>query len=279
LTYFWDLNGNGEYDVEGASVWFSPDLFYTKPNASHTVWHKVMDESGLESEPVSLDLNIIAVAPTYVVSGPEEIFERTPTHWEFSAVASRFRPIMDWEIDWGDSSEPTQILGGPRSRIAVTHYFHTPGEYAITIRTTDFDGLVTEVSTGTFTVKEKASEPLPVESFALIEPAPVAPLTFSPPGESQEEPVAMSFAPPVQFASESRFSFTETYLAGLTETMRLRLMLDLDHSGQKPEGVPFSELLWADGDSFESDWFGLSEEPEKSDFWSEAFENELLALK
>ena len=42
--------------------------------------------------------------------------------------------------------------------------------------------------------------------------------------------------------------------------------------------IPFSDLIWADDELFENEWFD-STEPEETDFWSEAFENDLLLLK
>ena len=73
----------------------------------------------------------------------------------------------------------------------------------------------------------------------------------------------------------------QNYLADLTETMRQRQMLDLDQlrsSGQKADSVTFSDLVWADDDIFADEWINFSE-PEESDFWSEAFEDDLLLLK
>ena len=121
-------------------------------------------------------------ASTYEVSGPAsgELFEKTVTHWEFSAATPSSIAIMDWEIDWGDGSEPTQILGGPRSRVAVAHYFQAPGTYAITVKTTGFDGITTAVTIGTYTVKEKTCEPEAVlPEFSLQEAPPAAVASFA----------------------------------------------------------------------------------------------------
>ena len=271
LTYLWDLNGTGVYDTEGMAVRFSTDLLDTKPGDTHTIWHKVRDESGLESEPVSLDLTIIATAPTYEVSGPGEIFAKTPTYWEFLAVVSRFRPIKDWEIDWGDGTEPTQILGGPRSRVNVTHYFREAGTYPITIKTTDFDGLVTSVTIGPYTVKERATAPEVALSSSRERERPV-PESFEPVTTEPvpERPVPM-VTEPVAYAPGCCF-YTD-----LVEIMRQRQMLDLDQSGRKAESVSFTEWIW-DGELFDDEWLDFSE-PETSDFWSEVFENDLLTWK
>ena len=136
----------------------------------------------------------------------------------------------------------------------------------MTIKTTDFDGVVNTITIGTYTVKERVIEPLVVESFAWVE------LEFS----LQEEPAMVSFAAPMQFAGENRL---ENYLSDLAETMRLRQMLDLDQlrsSGQKSDSVTFTDLVWADDELFADEWLDFSE-TETSDFWSDAFEDELLA--
>ena len=79
--------------------------------------------------------------------------------------------------------------------------------------------------------------------------------------------------------SESRFSFTDSYLTGLAETMRQRQMLDLDQSGGLGQkSVSFEELLWGDDEMFETNWTGLSEQPEETDFWDEVFQNDLLPI-
>ena len=84
----------------------------------------------------------------------------------------------------------------------------------------------------------------------------------------------VSFAAPLQFAGENR---VENYLADLTETMRQRQMLDLDQPREKTDSVTFTDLVWSDDDLFGDKWIGFSEQ-EESDFWSDAFDEELLTL-
>jgi hypothetical protein len=42
--------------------------------------------------------------------------------------------------------------------------------------------------------------------------------------------------------------------------------------------VTFTDLVWEDDDLFGDAWFNFSE-PEENDFWSEAFDEDLLLLK
>jgi len=115
-------------------------------------------------------------------------------------------------------------------------------------------------------------EPLVVESFAWIEPE--LAFEFDTPEFSLQEPV-VSFAAPSPSASENHI---ENYLADLAETMRQRQMLDLDQSGPKANNTTFTDLIWTDDDLFDDSWLDFSE-PAEADFWSEAFENDLLLLK
>jgi len=215
-------------------------------------------------------LSFVPVAPVYEFSTPTEgeLFAKTLTHWEFSATAISSSPIKDWEINWGDGSEVTEILGGPRSRINVTHYFREPGTYTVTIKTTDFDGVVNTITIGSYTVKEQVMEPLAVESFAWVEPE----LSL------QEEQAVVCFAAPLQFASENRI---ENYLTDLTEIMRQRQMLDLDQlqgSGQKTDSITFTDLVWSDDDIFADEWIDFSE-PEVESVWNDVFADDLLTLQ
>lgn len=67
-----------------------------------------------------------------------------------------------------------------------------------------------------------------------------------------------------------------------TDAMRLRVMLDLDESGESANGSsPDSHIrsVWEDEDLLNVDWFALDDEPEEADIWSEIFEDDLELLK
>ncbi|MCL2304520.1 MAG: PKD domain-containing protein [Planctomycetaceae bacterium] len=239
----------------------TPDDIWSKPEDA-VIYHNTL------VAPASF--GAVPVAPVYEISTPTEgeLFAKTLTYWEFSAAAISSSAIKDWEVNWGDGSEPTLVLGGPRSRINVTHYFREAGTYSVTIKTTDFDGVVNTITIGTYTVKERVVEPLSVTASIGPELG-VQEFSF-------EAPV-VSAAAPMQFTSESRF--TEDYLSDLMEIMRQRQMLDLDLSGQKSEGVSFTELIWEDDELFDAEWIGFAEQQEDSDFWDGIFENDLVLLK
>ena len=193
------------------------------------------------------------------------------THIRVLRAKINVKLSKDWEINWGNGSEVTQILGGPRSRVAVAHYFQEPGTYAITIKTTDFNGNENSVVVGTYTVKAKVTDPLASESIVLIESSADI-VEFM----SQEETLTEPFVTWSLPTNESRFTFTDNYLSGLAETMRQRQMLDLDQSGQKPDLVSFTDLIWSDDELFGDEWMDFSESAEEGDFWSEVFDEDLF---
>jgi len=172
-----------------------------------------------------------------------------------------------------DGSEATKIFGGPRSRVSVTHYFQEPGTYTITIKTTDFKGIVATAVIGNYTVKERVTEPFAIEDFTLLEPiADIVEFT------SQDEP-EVSFATWSLPTNESRFTITENYLSELAETMRQRQMLDLDgRSSGQIDSVSFTDMIWSDGDLFDDEWVDFSEQSEETDFWGELFEYDPVAF-
>ena len=238
----------------------------------------------IEERPRSFALSSVNEMPVYEISGPEEIFEKTMTHWEFSAVSSI--AIKDWEINWGDGSETTQILGGPRSRVSETHYYQEAGTYSITIKTTDFNDNVNSTIIGTYTVKARVIEPLDVEDTLIapetdiIEFTSVESSVVSFASQPQEESLTEPFVAWSLPVNESRFTFTESYLSEIAETMRQRQMVDLDgrNSGQA-DIAAFTDLIWADDELFDHEWMDFSEKTEIADFWSDVFEEELLALR
>ena len=95
--------------------------------------------------------------------------------------------------------------------------------------------------------------------------------------ESLIEPFVIACSLPLD---ESRFTFSESYLAEIVETMRQRQMLDLDgrNSGQA-DNTSFTDIIWEDEELFGDEWMDFSVQEEKGDFWNEIFEDDLLLLK
>ncbi|GEM_PF-2062244 len=142
LTYLWDFIGDGDFrEYSGNTAWFTADF----PGGNHVIRLKVRDANGNESEVAEAVVSILKVMPTYGIHVPDELVAGRYFQWEFEAVAS-FNPIRDWEINWGDGSQPTQIHGGPRSRVSAWHLYRETGNYTITISTTDFDGIKSTVT-------------------------------------------------------------------------------------------------------------------------------------
>ena len=234
------------------------DDVWTNPDGAITWYDNVVAPASLEYVPTALMFEI-------TTPSEDQLLAKTLTFWEFAAVSTTGSPIQDWEIHWGDGSDVTEILGGPRSRVSVTHYFREAGTYTITIKTTDFDGVVNIVTIGIYTVKENRMTPEAAPGTPLVAAFALEGPEFSLP----EGPIVVSFAAPWAALGENRF---ENYLADLTETMRRRHMLDLDQSGRKSERASFTELVW-DGELFDDEWLDFSEQ-KSDDFWNTVFEEE-----
>ena len=246
FTYLWDLDDDGKYETIGKSVWFSTDFISGKPKEFQRINHKVRNGQGMESDAASVDIRIVAAAPTYTVFAPkmEGLFEKTTTYWDFSAVTSLYRPIMNWEVNWGDGSEKTRILGGPISHISAAHYFRQAGTYTVSVKTTDIDGIETTATIGIYTVKDKIIE----QNFSQQ----VAELPI---GEFQpkSEIASLVLSNQLSYPGDEQHTIIDDYVLNVAETMRLRQMLDLDQShakSQKSGTVSFAELIWEDDDLF-----------------------------
>lgn len=156
LMYLWDFPGNGGFiEYPDNTTWFDTTHINGITDGFYTIRLKVRDADGNESPIIETDVSLANVKPTYYVDDPktDELIAGRFTQWEFSAVSNC--PIKDWEIDWGDGSDATKILGGPRTRIFLTHYFQKAGTYTITAKTTDLEGNVSVVTIGDYTIKER----------------------------------------------------------------------------------------------------------------------------
>lgn len=157
LKYFWDLRGDGIFvEFPGNTVWFSNDLLIDKTQDSHAIQMFVRDAEGKESEIVSAVIRIESTAPTFHVQSPQsqQLISRKTTYWDFSVSTEDYKSIVGWIIDWGDGSENTTYLGGPRSTISLDHYFRNPGQYAITITMIDVHSQTNSIQIGPFLVEE-----------------------------------------------------------------------------------------------------------------------------
>jgi len=251
LTYLWDLQGNGNYvEYAGDTVWFSAEKLNGKPGAKQTVRLKIRDAEGNLSDAASIDVAILDVPPTYYVNHSDLITGQV-SRWEFFAVDVPSDAVMKWVINWGDDTETT-INGGPRSRVSESHLYRTSGNFTVTIRTTDLDGIVSTVTLGIYVTSGTQ-----VASQAMVQEIEMTPHR-------------------IDSASSSE---TIDFNVNLAVTMRQRQMLDLDQSGQKSKSVPVAALTWEGDELFDTEWIRLSEESKESDFWGGIFDDDLLGLK
>lgn len=156
LTYFWDISGRGVFTQGTQTQWFSAANLNGKPGAAQKIMLKVVDTEGTESGATEASISITDVSPTYYIirNANDTVVAGEPSLWTFSADDTRFDPIIRWSVDWGDSSDLTVFNGGPRMRIDARHVYREPGNYTITLKTTDFDGIE---STASFHVSVSAT--------------------------------------------------------------------------------------------------------------------------
>lgn len=253
LVYLWDLDNNGSFETEGIEVWFSTDLLGTDDRTTHTIRHKVRNTHGWESEIVEYAVRILPTSPSFSISAPseEQMQARTPTYWDFSATAAAFRPIVKWDIHWGDGSENTEILGGPRSEVIADHFYREPGTYNISITTTDIDGFQSTVSYTSHTVKEKREVvPTVAENGVAVESTPeiydsaaIFPATIPESVIGESEETGFSAAAPLgnettESVASGVIPLAVVFGADFQESFRIRTMLDLDESGKMNREKP-----------------------------------------
>ncbi len=221
LEYFWDLDGDEVFETEGATPWFSSEnvLRYENPFRVSLI---VANQTGLVSDRAYFDLELNDIPPSFSIRGPsqENLTTRMPTYWDFEAIGNVFDPIVNWSIDWGDGTDATVVVGGPRNRVSLSHRFFDAGNYPITITTTGLAGTVSIAVYGAVEVAEKEIVPEIPEQVEL-----------PPATESQPAPVYAN-------APEMRFSSVFDDLALREEEMRLRLMIDLDQPEEEPVESP-----------------------------------------
>jgi PKD repeat protein len=151
-TYEWDLDGdtsNGSAGFEVSEDDPMTSTTYSSPG-DVVVRLRVTDSEGDISDPASLTLHVdtppvadFIFAPSSPDVNEQIIFDSTSTDPDDGSIAS---------FEWDFESDGTIDKTGD----TVTHSFATPGDRQVTLRVTDSDGLVSEV-TKTVTVPAPAA--------------------------------------------------------------------------------------------------------------------------
>lgn len=268
FTYLWDFSGNGDFKASGHREWFHAKNINGSAGISQSIRLKVRDAEGNESEIAEANVTILDVAPTYRIDGPKagELLAGRVGYWEFSAQDVPGDPIVKWNVNWGDGTE-TELSGGPRTWFSDSHFYREAKHYVITVSSTDVNGDVS-----TFTLDAIVTEnDFPARSVIMSENHPDVPASMG----TLETTAIPTLEEEIQSATTITGSREFRLQTAPAETMRLRLMLDLDQSrtqNRESDRVRFSEQIWTEEGWFGHDGFDFSGGREETDFWSEILE-------
>ncbi|UBV44766.1 PKD domain-containing protein (plasmid) [Deinococcus taeanensis] len=138
LTYEWDLDNDGTYDVSGAQYTLTP-----ADNGASTVGLKVTDSSGASST----DTATVTVSNVNPVVGALSVTPATPVAVGSSvSLSTTFTDPSSADthtaqVSWGDGATSSSNIpaAGPRA-VNAGHAYTTPGIYTVTTTVTDDDG-------------------------------------------------------------------------------------------------------------------------------------------
>jgi hypothetical protein len=142
LTYSWDVNGDGNTDVTGATptlTWAQLQAIgITDGPATYNVFLSVNDGQGHTVCTGPVTLTVTDPTPVSSISGPATTDEGSTYTLNLSASDPGGDPIDGWTINWGDGSTPQTVAGNATS---VTHvYADGPNDFTISATITNVDG-------------------------------------------------------------------------------------------------------------------------------------------
>ncbi len=140
LSYFWDVNGDGDFrDAVGEVVtldWATlTALGFSGANPIVQVSVRVSDGIGgaTNSSPVSLTLD---APPTASINGPNEAVPSQLLTFTLSAVAGDFGPYS-YQIDWDGDGVFDESIASVAGNVDVTHVFPSAGVFEIGVVASD----------------------------------------------------------------------------------------------------------------------------------------------
>ena len=166
--YSWDFEGDGSYDAAGETATHTYEQ-----SGDFSVSLRVTDSDG------ATDLASQTVAVTADTSGPDAAFEVSPSSPQagdsvaFDASASSDSDGSLTEFEWDLDGDGQYEATGQ----SVSHTYAESGEFSVSLRVTDSDGLTDTTSQ---TVSVTAGNSVPNAAFDISQSAPPAgePVTF-----------------------------------------------------------------------------------------------------
>ena len=141
LTYRWDIDNDGTYDIVTASEstlvdWSTLQTHGIDDDGSYTIGLQV-DDGNTGVTTVSTTLNVANIAPSLSIVAPGTVTEGVSETYTLSAIDPGDDTIVEWVINWGDGNIET-IAGNPGT---VTHTYDVGGHtYDILVSARDEDG-------------------------------------------------------------------------------------------------------------------------------------------
>lgn len=140
LSYFWDVNGDGEYgDVAGETVtlnWATLNaLGFSELNPSVQVSVRVSDGIGgaTNSAPVSLDL---VIPPNAVIAGPTDAVTFESLTYTLSTIGGDGGP-NSYQIDWDGDGTFDETVPSTAGDVQLTHTFTQADVFNVGVLSSD----------------------------------------------------------------------------------------------------------------------------------------------
>ena len=142
LTYRWDLDADGSYDLTTSSPtvgvnWATLASYGIDDDGGYEIGLQVEDALGITATSAS-KLIVSNVAPVITATGAASVVEGGVFTLDLGAFDPGNDTVASWTIDWGDGTTQT-IVGNPSS---VDHVYSGAGHtYNILVAATDEDGV------------------------------------------------------------------------------------------------------------------------------------------
>ncbi|MDO5566791.1 MAG: hypothetical protein Q4G59_09055, partial [Planctomycetia bacterium] len=119
LAYYWDFDGDGDFVEKPGAFWMGTNELGGA--GTHTVQLKVVDEYGIESEPVSVTIQVDATAPSIIAQ--KTVLDSTNQLVKFNLTVSYpgGQNAKQWVVNWGDGTRSQ--VNVITDRLAIAHYY------------------------------------------------------------------------------------------------------------------------------------------------------------
>ncbi|MDO5565740.1 MAG: choice-of-anchor Q domain-containing protein, partial [Planctomycetia bacterium] len=170
--YYVDLNGDGIIDKSGSELWISWNELSFYHSGKGYIWLAMENSLGEISDLRQVAVNVNETLPS--IDTMQSTFCRNQAVKLRISVSCCERSILQWTINWGDGSTPTQCNYVTRS-LSVSHYYAPRTETkicSITLNLVDNNGHGGDISyyIGSYTIVGSRSTSVIPEEIVLLEP-------------------------------------------------------------------------------------------------------------